>query len=454
MREDGTVATLKDIVFVSRDRSRAGSFEDTFTGEMLASERLRATIIAAFFLLGGLFIGAATLLFPQGFPREMFHVRYGLPVQAWYIIFFAVSGVYEIFVRWMFGYFMRTDRPFPRLMRYGNAIVEVSGPTVIVFIGSILYAEAPSLALNAPIVFLYFIFIALSSFRLSIALCLFTGALAAVEYLALALWLVGLPHAEAVNPLLLSQAQHIGRAALLLVAGIVTGFVALQVRRRIFRAHQAVQERERVMDTFGQHVSPAVVNKLLEQKGEFSSEMRHVCMMFLDIRNFTAFSAGRDPEYVIGYLNTLFDFMIDIVNAHNGIINKFLGDGFMAVFGAPLSDGRDSLNAVRAGRAIIERLAEEVRAGRVPATTVGIGLHAGRAVTGNVGSSVRKEYTIIGDVVNLASRIEQLNKQFGSQMLVSSAVREAVAGEGFVGEDLGPVEVKGLREPIRVYRLA
>ena len=104
--------------------------------------------------------------------------------------------------------------------------------------------------------------------------------------------------------------------------------------------------------------------------------------------------------------------MIRLVNANHGIINKFLGDGFMACFGAPLSDGRDTQNAVRAAVEIaqtVERLCSE---GRIAPTRIGIGLHAGTAVTGSVGSDERREYTIIGDTVNLASRVEQLTERY------------------------------------------
>src|SRR5215831_10356080 len=94
----------------------------------------------------------------------------------------------------------------------------------------------------------------------------------------------------------------------------------------------------------------------------------------------------------------------------------------MAVFGAPLSNGADSLNAVEAASEILSRIADEVAAANVLPTRVGIGVHAGEAVTGSIGSSLRKEYTVIGDAVNVASRIEQLNKQFGSQLLISEVV--------------------------------
>jgi adenylate cyclase len=167
------------------------------------------------------------------------------------------------------------------------------------------------------------------------------------------------------------------------------------------------------------------MDKLMTLKPDLRSEKRNVCVMFLDIRNFTSFAEQRAPEEVVSYLESLFEFMIEIVNRHHGVINKFLGDGFMAVFGAPLSDGDDCLHAIAAAQEILTRVDLEVTHGNVLPTRVGIGLHAGEAVTGSIGTALRREYAVIGDVVNLASRIEQLNKQFGSQFLISETVWKA-----------------------------
>jgi adenylate cyclase len=136
------------------------------------------------------------------------------------------------------------------------------------------------------------------------------------------------------------------------------------------------------------------------------------------------------------------------------MINKFLGDGFMAVFGAPLSDGRDAANAVAAGMEICETVDRMNMEGRLPATRIGIGLHCGEAVTGTVGSRERKEYTIIGDTVNLASRIEQLNKVFGSAFLVSESICALAGASMAKAERMEAVEVKGKEEKIQTYRLA
>lgn len=184
--------------------------------------------------------------------------------------------------------------------------------------------------------------------------------------------------------------------------------------------HQAA--RNTILRTFGQHVSPQVVDALLAQGESVQSTVRHVSVLFLDIRGFTTLSETRPPEQVVALLNELFGFMIEEINRHHGIINKFLGDGFMAVFGAPISSGEDARNSVAAARAILMRLDEGIKAGRLPALRVGIGIHAGPAVTGSVGSEDRKEYTLIGDVVNVAARVEGMTKDFGCSLLVTDVV--------------------------------
>ena len=189
-------------------------------------------------------------------------------------------------------------------------------------------------------------------------------------------------------------------------------------------------------------------------KPDLRSERRNVCVMFLDIRNFTTFAEKRMPEEVVAYLESLFEFMIEIVNRHHGVINKFLGDGFMALFGAPLSDGSDCLNGVAAAKEILSRIEDEVTRGNVLPTTVGIGIHAGEAVTGSIGSSLRKEYTVIGDVVNLASRIEKLNKEFGSQLLISEMVWQTLGESVTEAIPKGEVQVRGREEAIQVYQVA
>ena len=175
--------------------------------------------------------------------------------------------------------------------------------------------------------------------------------------------------------------------------------------------------------------------------------------MFVDIRSFTTAARTRTPAEVVERLDDVFEILVDIVDRHNGIVNKFLGDGLLAIFGAPIDDPLEAANAVGAAREMLMSV-EASNVGHSWPIRLGIGIHIGQAVAGTVGSQRRKEYTVIGDTVNLASRLESLNKEVGSQLIVSDAVREAA--QEAVGEalPLGPVPVRGYSEPVTVWRLA
>jgi adenylate cyclase len=427
-------------------------FEAAFDREIMQSERRRALIVFIISCITIIWFFIVKLFFMRFFPRAVLMQYYGYTIFDWLSIIFGGLALYELVYAILLMIFLKKEKMFPFFPRFANAFVEVSIPTLIIYlIFKITYSIQ---SLFTPVLFIYFIFISLSSLRLLLTLSLFTGLVAGIEYIMVSMYIV--QHAKFDNAYitLFSSGLHITKGLLLFLVGLVTGLVSQQIKKRMKRSIKTAEEKNRIINMFGQHVSPEVVNKLLRQKGELDSETRYVCMMFLDIRNFTKFTETKEPEEVVNYLNTLFDFMIDVINENKGIINKFLGDGFMAVFGAPFSDGADSINAVNAARGIISQLEKEVAAGRIPDTRVGIGIHAGHAMTGNVGSSQRKEYTIIGDVVNLAARIEQLNKQYDSQLLVSEEVWKSMGERERFSKDLGLIEIRGHAEKIHIYRLA
>jgi adenylate cyclase len=290
--------------------------------------------------------------------------------------------------------------------------------------------------------------------RMDFWICLFTGLVSMLEYSFLGIYSVLLKDIAFNNiQFPISITNHITLALYCLIGSLLTGLVTIDIKKRVNNSFKYIDERNMFLNMFGQHVSPEVVEKLISHKTEQVSEIRNVCVMFLDIRNFTKFSENKDPEYIVNYLNILFDSMIEIISRNNGIINKFLGDGFMAIFGAPLSSGNDSLNAVHSAVEIIRDIEIKNKNGIIQETNVGIGIHYGKVLTGHIGSSKRKEYTIIGDTVNLASRIEGLNKQYNSKILISedvySQVKESITQISFMEE----VFVKGKEKPIRIYRL-
>jgi adenylate cyclase len=370
---------------------------------------------------------------------------------------FAVPGcmalllAYSVSMRSLVHRIVAAGRELPSAYRWGTVAFEAAFPTIVLVLLS--RVADPVFLLISPLVLSYGIFIFSATLQMDPKTPLFASLVAGAGYFGVYLMLrSAVDPAEYTDWLLLPNAYS-GRVLLLILFGLLSSFLAWQTRTRVVGLMRATEEKNAIRRTFGQHVSPQVVDRLLQQKASSVSDMRHVCVMFLDIRNFTTLSENRSPEEVVAILNEIFTFMIDATNRHDGIINKFLGDGFMAVFGAPFSSGQDCVNAVATAREILERLDADNRA-RGRKIAVGIGLHAGKALTGDIGSVERKEYTVIGDVVNVASRIEQLNKQFDSHVLVSDAVYDQLPDGLRDGTDLGAVKVKGREAEVRLYKLA
>ncbi len=436
---------------LKRHRPAAHAFESELALEIMKSDKLRVTILLYAF---GVVVPAITALAIFGFDdfQRIFHGNFKIFLMT--VISVLILGMNCLVLEWLvINRHIKEQRKTHPLLPYLSALVETCIPLAALLITA--QYVGPEYVLLTPAPFVYPLLIVLSTLRLDFRLCVFTGAVAAVQYWILSLILLTqagtVPETEAI---LTSTPPHILKGFLFLLTGVAAGLVTVQIKKRLLKSFAIVEERNRISRTFGEYVSPIVMKKLLTLKPDLRSEKREVCVMFLDIRDFTSFAEKRNPEEVVRYLESLFEFMIEIVNRHHGVINKFLGDGFMAVFGAPLSDGDDCLNGVAAAREILTRVEEEVALGNVLPTTVGIGLHAGEAVTGSIGSSLRKEYTVIGDVVNLAARIEKLNKRFQSRLLVSENVWRSVNDDSTEAIPMGNVRVHGRENGIGIYQLA
>jgi adenylate cyclase len=237
-----------------------------------------------------------------------------------------------------------------------------------------------------------------------------------------------------------------------LLAGILAGAVGVQLRHQFEASIAAVTARDRVTNLFGQHVSPEVVERLLVEGADTSCDIRRVAVMFVDFRSFTAGARVRTPREVVERLDDAFAILVEILDRHGGIVNKFLGDGFLALFGAPIETPDAPQQSVAAAREMLAAMDEVNEASNWP-LRIGIGIHFGEVVAGNIGSPRRKEYTVIGDTVNFAARLEALNKEFNSQLLVSSAVCDALGDLGNDAVSLGQVAIKGYDRPMAVWQL-
>jgi adenylate cyclase len=416
-------------------------FEAELDRQILTSERERATLQALVSVAVLLIVGVVNAVY----------IATARPVPAIKAALLVIAAVivYEWGMRQLFDRYLRQGRQLPPVIHYLNVAIETSFPTILLaWFAHTLPAEV---ALGSAAILTYFFFIILSALSLDFRLSVFAGVVAAAGYLTLFLiFREQLPLGPGQPPE--RNIAYIMRPVFLLVGGVIAGLVAARIRSGILRSLHAADERRRIVQMFGQHVSPAVVNQLLTQPTGIQSELRDVCILVLDIRGFTAFAETASPDAIVDYLNSLWGKAVEIVNRHHGIVNKFLGDGFMAVFGAPLVMGNHCQNAINAARDLVAEIKGATDAGEIPPTRIGIGLHSGEALVGNIGSAERREYTVIGDVVNVAFRIEQLNKELNSSFLVSESVEES-AGNVEGVESSASLPIRGRSGAVRIYKL-
>lgn len=214
-----------------------------------------------------------------------------------------------------------------------------------------------------------------------------------------------------------------------------------------------LRERDNLRATFGKYMTESVMDHLLSGKVALGGDTLKVTILFSDIRSFTTISESMDAHALVGLLNEYFTEMVAIVMKHGGVVDKYIGDAIMAVFGAPIPRPDDAKNAVKAAiemRAALIRLNERIVARGGEPLRTGIGIHTGEVVAGNIGSEQRMEYTVIGDPVNVASRLESNTKALGVDVLISEATYEE-AKALIQAQPVEALTVKGRAEPVMTY---
>ncbi|MDA9438598.1 adenylate cyclase [Bradyrhizobium sp. CCBAU 51745] len=416
-------------------------FERELTREVLRTELLRVQALIATGLVM-LVLLTATFLIDPAIANRIWRGTDGMVREYGLVIGFLL---FEVWVHSQIRRNLKLDRDLPVIRRYIGAFIETSSPTLILILQIRSMGAGPALGFVLP--FVYFIFVILSTLRLDFWLSTFTGFVAASELLAVALYFNSAN--DAGEPLIYF---HTVRSAVILLCGVLAGSVGAQLRRQFGASIAAATARDRVTNLFGQHVSPQVVERLMAEGTSVAGDIRRVAVMFVDFRGFTAGAQSRTPQEVVDRLDGAFAVLVDILDRHGGIVNKFLGDGFLALFGAPLEASDAAHRAVAAGREMLIAM-DHINAQTSWPLRIGIGIHFGEVVAGNIGSPRRKEYTVIGDTVNFASRLEALNKEFGSQLLISASVREALGEDGEDAVALGEVTVRGYEQPVAVFQL-
>src|SRR2546430_16658909 len=230
-----------------------------------------------------------------------------------------------------------------------------------------------ALDLAAPLA--YFIFIILSTLRLDFWLSTFTGFVAAAELFAMAMFYHPAGNTDPEPEIF----YHVVRSLIILICGILAGAVGVQLRRQFAASIQAATARDRVTDLFGQHVSPQVVERLMVEGASTASDIRRVAVMFVDFRSFTAGARSRSPQEVVDRLDGAFAVLVEILDRHGGIVNKFLGDGFLALFVAPFEAEEAPHRAVAAARDMLVAM-NDINEGASWPLRIGIRIHFGEVV--------------------------------------------------------------------------
>jgi adenylate cyclase len=215
-----------------------------------------------------------------------------------------------------------------------------------------------------------------------------------------------------------------------------------------------LRDKEKLRQTFGLHVGKRAAERILARDPGLSGVEEEITVMFVDMRSWTARASVSPPPDVVEVMNDFFRVTVRVVEEeHRGMVNKYLGDGFMAIFGAGDSSSNHAHDATAAGREILSTvkiLNDELAAKHRAPIQIGIGIHSGPAIVGSVGSPQRLEFTAIGNTVNIASRVEGLTKATGRPLLVTKAVRDR-AGDSFSFEELPPQEVRGIDGQVSVF---
>ena len=343
---------------------------------------------------------------------------------------------------------------------YAVFIPFVSLPTIFFLAMHAVLPSGAGTFITGPISYLYFILLALTGFLFDFRLSALSGVAAGAGYFgAFLLGREALGTVTAPDPLLVqdftSPPIWALKAMMMAFGGATVGALAVVAKGLVARVLAEEREKQGISRLFGQYVSEEVKDKILSDPGVRLGERKKAAVLFADIRGFSTFSERAEPEATVRRLNAYFDAMVGAIVRNGGVVDKFIGDGIMAVFGGVVALANPAESALRAAcdmRAALKRLNAAWAAEGLEPFENGIGIHHGEILQGSIGSEVRREYTAIGDVVNIASRVEGLTKDIKAPVAITLDVHRLLP-ETLRADcrPMGVLKVKGRCEPVEVF---
>ena len=340
----------------------------------------------------------------------------------------------------------RKDGQLSTTYLWYTVLIEVFLPASWLVVTSAV--EESSDLLDSPIIFLYFIIIIVSSLHLDFKISAGMGLLIGLSYAGFTYWATHTYPVEYSLP----KIMYYVRAVVYLMSGICAGMVAAELRRRLSITYNHIREKKNIESLFSQQVSREVVDAL-KSKRDFSARME-ATIVFLDVRDFTTLVQNLSPEQVNRVQNQLLSPIIEIVNNNRGIVNQIIGDGVMATFGAPVDDKthhQSAWNAVIDILGFLDTFRKQNP--NYKGLNLGIGMHTGEVMVGNIGTESRKQFSVSGTPVIIAARIEQLNKDFNSTLLMSRVLFHKLKTNIDKHESVGMTRMKGLDHEVEIIKI-
>ncbi|MCG8335339.1 MAG: adenylate/guanylate cyclase domain-containing protein [Proteobacteria bacterium] len=381
---------------------------------------------------------------------------------AGYIDGYIVPGSWAVFAGGfsLVMYYLAKSELIKGNIQYAVFIPFISIPSVLYIVAFFILPSGAATYITGPPSYLYVFLVIMTGFLFNPTLSVISGFIVGIEYFIV--YLISQPYLVQIStpdPLQLQDLVHpsvyVIKSVMMIFCGIIVGILSKNTKKLINEILSEEKEKLVIDKLFGQFVSNEVKDKIIAEKRDMPGERKQVAILFSDIRSFTSYCEHNTPELIIEQLNEYFERMVFCITSHGGVIDKFIGDAIMAVFGGVIdldNPSEKSLKAAEMMQSELKTLNEEWSAKGFPQLQNGIGIHYGEVLQGTIGSKNRKEFTVIGDAVNVASRLEGLTKEYKTSIILSQDSYQQLKSSSRKNlANLDQTTVKGRKDPVIIW---